>query len=225
MRPVEKGDAPRAFTKYQQALPHLAEHLGNYCSYCERRISNQLAVEHIQPKTHHEDLLLEWNNFLLACTNCNSTKGHQDITLADYYWPDLDNTARAFSYQKVGSVEVDDALSDDEKERAQRTLALTGLDRFPGYLEPSPRDRRWRQRQEVWDIAQRAQKRLGSTKSTTLQAQVVDTATGHGFWSVWMTVFADDVDMKRRFCEAFPGTAPDCFDAGFNPVPRPGGAL
>jgi uncharacterized protein (TIGR02646 family) len=225
MRPVEKGEAPHAFADYPEALPYLAERLGNYCSYCERRISNQLAVEHVQPKRHHEDLRLEWRNFLLACTNCNSTKGSQDLALEDYYWPDVDNTARAFTYREEGIVQVSTALSDDKRERAQRTLALTGLDRLPGHPRLTPQDRRWLHRQEVWEIARRAHSRLESADTRSMRDQIRDTATGYGFWSVWMTVFADDVDMKRRFCTAFPGTAPDCFDGDFNPVPRPGGAL
>ena len=225
MRPVEKGDAPRAFTKYQQALPYLAERLGNYCSYCERRISNQLAVEHIQPKTHHAHLLLEWSNFLLACTNCNSTKGSYRLVWGNYYWPDFDNTARAFTYRGDSPVRVSDALSDDERGRAQRTLALTGLDRFPGHPQLRPQDRRWLHRQEVWNIAQDTRRDLENSDTPSHRATVVRAAIGHGFWSVWIIVFAEDVDMKRRLCEAFPGTAPDCFDAGFNPVSRPGGAL
>jgi hypothetical protein len=40
-----------------------------------------------------------------------------------------------------------------------------------------------------------------------------------------MHVFADDPDMRRRFIDAFPGTARDCFDTSGNPVNRPGGRI
>ena len=35
---------------YAQAKPDLINRMGHYCSFCERRISTNFAVEHIQPK-------------------------------------------------------------------------------------------------------------------------------------------------------------------------------
>lgn len=51
MRPVERGSAPQAYTKYEDAIGDLEERLGIYCSYCERRLPVSLAVEHVVPKT------------------------------------------------------------------------------------------------------------------------------------------------------------------------------
>ena len=45
MRPVERGAALRVYTKYQDAGPDLQARLGDYCSYCERQIETNLAVE------------------------------------------------------------------------------------------------------------------------------------------------------------------------------------
>ncbi len=52
MRPIRRGASPRPgdFANYRDALPDLVSRLGRYCSYCERLIPVQLAVEHIQPK-------------------------------------------------------------------------------------------------------------------------------------------------------------------------------
>ena len=58
-----------------------------------------------------------------------------------------------------------------------------------------------------------------------MRKQITFTAIGHGYWSVWMTVFKDDPDMLRRFIEAFPGTCQDCFDSKCNPIPRLNGNL
>lgn len=225
MRPVDKGDPPRTFTEHQQARPYLRERIGAYCSYCERHTRNQLAVEHILPKDHYDDLRLEWRNFLLACANCNSTKGRNDLVLGDYYWPDQDNTARTFLYREGGLVQVSNTLSETQRTRARKTLELTGLDRRPGHPQYSDSDLRWDDRRKAWDKAQHSKRNLQTTDTLSMRDQVVKTATSEGFWSVWMTVFAGDVDMKRRFCEAFPGTASDCFDNDYNPVRRPGGAL
>jgi len=52
MRPVHRDESPQAddFDPYRTALAELPSRLGMYCSFCERRIVTQLAVEHIQPK-------------------------------------------------------------------------------------------------------------------------------------------------------------------------------
>lgn len=84
MRPVERGLAPRTYTKYGDAISDLEEHLGLYCSYCERRLPTSLAIEHIMPKSLHPGLEVEWTNFLLTCNNCNSVKGKQEITVEDF---------------------------------------------------------------------------------------------------------------------------------------------
>lgn len=48
MRPVCRGPSPRKqdFANYDDAKPDLVSRLGLYCSYCERRIATNLAVEH-----------------------------------------------------------------------------------------------------------------------------------------------------------------------------------
>jgi hypothetical protein len=69
MRPIDKGNAPQVFTNYQDAKPFLTNQLGTYCSYCERRIATNLAVEHILPKDinlPYAHLRNEWTNFLLG---------------------------------------------------------------------------------------------------------------------------------------------------------------
>ena len=97
MRPVARGTHPtdaagnkKAWTEYSQSRGDLIDRIGEYCSFCEMHLDASLAVEHIQPKSLYPNLALEWDNFLLACTNCNSTKGDRDIKLNDYFWPHLD---------------------------------------------------------------------------------------------------------------------------------------
>ena len=55
MRPVDRGNPPRnrdgaplTFVEYQHARPHLIDNMGAYCSYCEQKIPQGLAVEHIR---------------------------------------------------------------------------------------------------------------------------------------------------------------------------------
>src|SRR5271157_2553705 len=102
MRPVLRGNSPQAadYDNYRDAFGELTGRIGMFCSYCERRIPTQLAVEHIQPKglPAYAHLQGRWENFLLGCVNCNSTKGDKDVVLADVLLPDRDNTAAAYEY-------------------------------------------------------------------------------------------------------------------------------
>lgn len=224
MRPVEKGASPRRYDEYTHARPDLIGRLGEYCSYCEGRIQSGLAVEHVLPKEHNAALALDWDNFLLACTNCNSVKGDKNIHMEHCYWPHRDNTSCAFSYQEGGLVKVNPALSSVQQKKAQATLDLTGLQKKAGNLSTAS-DRRWSNRREAWNVAQRSKTRLQSFDTPEMREQIVDNALARGFWSVWMTVFADDADMRRRFIQAFPGTCGACFDDDTNALPRPDGDL
>jgi uncharacterized protein (TIGR02646 family) len=214
------------FTDYGEALPHLTRRLGKYCSYCERRFPAGLGVEHVRPKSRHPRLRRAWDNLLLGCLNCNPTKGRRAIRLPHYYWPDRDNTFRAFRYLAGGVIVVDPDLTPLQQARARRTLRLTGLDRVQGgSRRPSPRDERWNDRRKAWNLAQHALAHLRRDRSPELRAQIVDTAEQNGHWSIWMTVFKADPDMMRCFIRRFPRTARDCFDYLGNPRRRPGGAL
>ena len=227
MRPVDKGVAPASYARYQDAGPDLRARLGDYCSYCERRIETNLAVEHIQPKSLVPGLITDWNNFLLACTNCNSTKGDTPISLVDYFWPDTDNTLRAFVYVPGGLIELHSRLSLAKATKAVATLNLTGLNRYPGRpgQEPTNSDQRWLRRQQTWQLAKKNRSRLADQDTVIVRQLIVEIAIARGMFSIWWTVFSGDVDMRRRLREAFIGTHRASFNINENPVPRVGGQL
>jgi uncharacterized protein (TIGR02646 family) len=227
VRPVDKGAAPNVYTKYQDAGPDLQARLGDYCSYCERQIETHLAVEHVQPKVRRASLRNAWRNFLLGCVHCNSCKGKRRIAIRDYYWPDRDNTLRAFSYRRGGLVQASAGLAFAERERAVNTIALMGLDKFPGNAgrEPTTSDKRWFRRQEIWQMAERDRGRLKTNDTQEVRELIVENALARGMFAIWWTVFAGDVDMRRRLREAFVGTHSASFDAGEDLVARAGGQL
>ncbi len=239
MRPVVRDSRPKdsngneiRYAKYQDARGELIKRLGEYCSYCEMHLDASLAVEHVQPKkppgaaNNIRERELNWDNFLLACTNCNSTKDNTEVNLDDYFWPDRDNTFRALKYQEGGLVTPADDLSRDLREKASATICLTGLDKQP-LNDPAKSDRRWQNRLEAWDRAQRSKRNLEKCNTEYMREQIVMNAADKGFWSIWMTVFADDADMRRRFIDAFRGTCRDCFDEreGFTPKKRSDGKI
>lgn len=234
MRPILRGDIPNdengdpiVFTDHKQARDHLIERLGDYCSYCEIKINTQVDVEHVVPKTPVPALRLEWSNFLLACGNCNSIKGDKTFAeMTEVYWPDRDNTLRAFVYEQDEPPQVADDPAVDA-DIAFETLELTGLDRVPGHPNFSDRDRRWSKRMNAWGNALLAANLISSADTDEMRQLAIVVAKETGFWSVWYEVFFDDEDMCQRLIDinTFSGTAQDCFDNDSNVVPRPGGQI
>jgi uncharacterized protein (TIGR02646 family) len=227
MRPVERGAAPGAFANYRDAYPHLVARMGDYCSYCERQIETHLAVEHVQPKDPVPALRNEWTNFLLGCVNCNSVKGDTLLVLADFFWPDTENTLSAVEYKVGGLVEARSTLVPAMQAKAQQTIALVGLDKYPGNpgREPSNADLRWQRRFEAWQMAVWCRKQIVDNDTEQVRNLVVQVAKGRGMFSIFWTVFQGDIDLRRRLREAFSGTSSTCFDANEELRPRHGGQV
>lgn len=220
MRPIVKGNVPKntdgtnlVFEEYREAKRFLIERIGEYCSYCERPIKANLAVEHVQPKSLVTDLELNWDNFLLACTNCNSTKGKKAIVLTDYFWADQDNTFFYFMYNDSGLVNVQEGLSDEESMKAENTIKLTGLDK------PAPKpntkdfkkanDLRAEHRLEAWYKANDFLEDYENTDTNVrllLSKHLVEIVKGHGFWSIWMTVFKNHPIVIQELVNGIKGT-------------------
>ena len=213
MRPVDRGDNARVFSDYTEAKGDLLDRLGKYCSYCER--PGDLAVEHIEPKSLYPERLLDWLNYLLACNNCNGIKTDKDTLASRHLLPDRDNTAHSFLYSLEGRISINPALSSDDFVAAQRTLELVGLQRTPP-PDPRRRDERWSRRRTIWQLAEEAQQDLAQNDTQEMRNLIVKLAIGYGFFSVWMTIFMADADMKHRFLDAFPGTRRSCFDSQGN---------
>lgn len=235
MRPVYKRESPIQgdYSDYRDSFPELQSRIGPYCSYCERRIATNLAVEHIQPKDEdrYPELEGSWDNYLLGCVNCNSTKGARDVLLDRVFLPDRDNTFHAFDYTLDGKVEPAGNLAATEKTIADDTLRLVGLEKrvsavFDDNGQIVAIDR-VSQRMETWLIAEESKAELEDSPTDGMRRQIVRTASAQGYFSIWMKVFENDADMRRRFIEdGFPGTASDCFDAGATSVsPRPANNL
>ena len=236
MRPVDRGVSPQAsdFATYTTAFPHLRGRLGPYCSYCERRIPTNLAVEHIQAKRYRDTtgaypylaLRGQWTNFLLGCVNCNSTKGNKNVTLDNVFLPDRDNTFAAFTYVEDGTIEPAKGLSTAQRQLAKDTLALTGLNKQTRVFRDG-NDKlvaldRVQDRAAVRLEAMDSLEDWVSNPSPELHRSIIKCALFAGFFSVWMDVFSAHPDLRRALINAFDGTARECFDTSTAPVsPRP----
>ncbi|MGB5686756.1 MAG: HNH endonuclease [Candidatus Electrothrix sp.] len=191
MRPVDKGEPPGEYIDYGRARHDLAEKIGYYCSYCEMQVCHCIEVEHVLSR-NQGGALLQWSNFLLSCKYCNTIKSDRNVNLTDYLWPDLDNTDLAFAYAEERAVEPNPNQSQDVQLLARKTIALTGLNRFPGGVnEPTEADTRWRSRKEAWDVARKSY-------NDWLEAPVIQMARSiartslNGHYSIWIEVFKNE---------------------------------
>ena len=233
MRPIRRGPAPQNgdFDDYDDAKVDLVSRLGPYCTYCERHIMTNLAVEHIQPQALYDHLTGRWENFLLACVNCNSTKLDTDITLGKILLPDRDNTFAAFTYSQDGVVAPATSLTSDLFALALESLKLTGLHK-PVVRTLDANGKmvaldRGAQRMEAWGVALEAVSDLSQRPNDDLMVKrIVANAIATGFFSIWMAAFASNSDMMNRLINAFPGTRESgCFDPisgqPVTPAPNP----
>ncbi len=206
MRPVDKSLFTENKTKYNpygSAKDDLILALGNFCSYCERRgYSSALDVEHIHEKQTHPTQKYLWSNFLLACKNCNSIKGTKPVN--NSLLPHLDNTFSVFSYLDSGLVVLNYNLTNPLKTKAENLLDVVGLDRIPGHNKYSTKDKRWQERKEAWELANRYLKKY--TNSNCDIETIVDLALKSGFWSIWMTTFQDYKGVQEALINSFAGT-------------------
>jgi len=233
MRPVERGPWPQtengsnvAFADYRDARNELATRIGFFCSYCEMPKREAIDVEHKAPKAQAPHLERDWHNFLLACTACNSRKGNKPkpSALDDYLWPDSDNTFAAIVWQGDLAAKVAGGVGVAVSTCATKTIGLMKLD-LAQPLEPKLKDLRHYHRVRAHAKALLSKDLLEKEDTVGLRTLIALTATEAGYFSIWMHVFAGDRDMRRRFIDAFPGTAQNCFDANGKPVNRPGGKI
>jgi uncharacterized protein (TIGR02646 family) len=222
-RPLDKKGNPIVFRTYGDARGYLIERMGQYCSYCNQKLPASLAVEHVQPKDLNPELELEWNNFLLGCTNCNSTKGKKEVILSEFVWPDIHNTHKALKYNEDGTVEVNDNITDpDLRRKIQNLIDLVGLQKYPDTSDAS--DRRWKNRKDAFQKAALALRlyRSSDAKGAGEEAAtlVAKWAPDSGFFSIWLNTFEEYKEVKRELIKAFPGTAENAFDKGFKAINR-----
>ena len=194
---------PREFRPYRTAKADLLARIGGYCSYCER--TGDLHVEHVVPRRHRPDLEEEWTNFLLGCANCNGIKKDRNNSRDGYLWPDQDDTRAAFEHLPDGIVRVRDELPEPFRADAARLFDLVGLGRRPNN-DPRASDLRWRKRREAWGQAEHARQAIRNGAGPNAVDLVIELAAAVGFWSVWMTVFADNQQVRDRLRQRFPGT-------------------
>jgi len=227
MRPVTKKDVgdkvvidgkeiiiKKKYSRYQDALPILETHLGQYCSYCEVFAPDSEA-EHIISQDQDKSKGTDGDNFLIACGRCNGNgnKSNKTVYLCNIYLPHLHNTFYCFEYLEGGVVKLKDSLNSTESEKATALMNLVGLDKWQGnpkYPKLNKNDKQWRFRRESWENAVIFLDDFIKGEKTA--NEIAKFASQKGFFSIWFTVFKDHDDVKKALIERFIGTCKECFD-------------
>lgn len=226
MRPVSRGGQPASLeiSTYRDALQPLLSAistgtfngmtLGHYCSYCERKLPTNIAIEHIEPKELKPELLNSWSNFLLACVNCNSAKGHKPVDLNLLYFPDRDNTYLAFEYEEDGRVSPSSSLTSQQSEIATNTIEFFKLNKYNIEYEEIATDRRSQRLNTLLQARDSLSDYVKSKDQDTLRKAIIKEMLTSGFFSIWMKVFDDYPDIKNDFINAIKGTKESgCFNS------------
>mgnify|MGYP004449447991 CR=1 FL=1 len=224
MRPIDRGEVPlvdgklKVYKEYSRARRDLKERIGSFCSYCERYLPTNAAIEHVPPTSLVHEKKLDWSNFLLACTNCNSCKKDKLINtdnIDSFVWPDQDDTFHLIEYDTSTYMpKVKSGLKDEQVNKVNNTLSLVGLDK------PAPKigtisyeecsDMRVEQRGQAFDIANKYLLRFINAKNDAHRTDIIDGICDYvlasGFWSVWMAVFKNEKDVIKRLIDCIPGT-------------------
>ena len=221
MRPIDKGNAPKIYTNWGDARNDLGDKLDWCCSYCEMKVTNMLEVEHIVPR-HHGGDPLDWENFLISCKYCNTIKRDRNTSRDGYLWPDRDNCDLAFVYTEKHTIQP---TVTSVQANAQATIDLMGLDRKPGGTNvPTEADSRWIFRLQAWLIAKSSLKNWHINPTQAMADQIALTAYGHGFYSIWITVFEGIEPVTNAIRKEYQSTYFQV-DANGNRIRRPKGII
>jgi uncharacterized protein (TIGR02646 family) len=229
MKPVCRGDAPREFSQHGDAKPYLLMRLGLHCVYCEQAGAPQsLQVEHIYSQNAHEELVLQWENFLVSCATCNTYKRQhlgdaRQVDLEErFLWPHVDNTFRAFKYFDDGRIEMEVSVSPDVIPLARGTMEMAGLMKSPAVASEYDISIAYSiisKRKEMWEIAEMSRQEFVDAHGAISPASIAQKANRMGHFSIWMAVFRDHVDVRREMIAQFKAD-PGCFDNQTRPVAK-----
>jgi hypothetical protein len=235
VRPVDRGASPGTPPLNQDSAKELLiERLGEYCSYCECRVTQLIELEHKIPQNLAKSGVVPWSeidcweNYTLACKACNVRKLDADTRpLNSYLWPDTDNPLLALEYSPGRTPAAALDIPPDLRERINHTIRLLGLDRDSNsHPRATKKDKRYIFRDGAWlasaEILDVMEMYPGIESSPQGRKLFESMIKEKGFFSVYYTAFKDQPILRSIVLDAFPGTARSCFHHQTGePIPRP----
>jgi uncharacterized protein (TIGR02646 family) len=98
------------------------------CAFCEAPLWTGCEIEHFRAKTRYPLAAFVWRNLFLICRDCNQAKGAEGH--AGCLKPDREDPTDYLWVDPISlKVEPKPRISEDARQRAQRTIERYGLDR------------------------------------------------------------------------------------------------
>lgn len=248
MRPIIKttkldsNGSPLEYKAWTDAKPELVGETGEFCAYCGKQVNRvDLQVDHVYGKRtkdtngnlKYDHLKYRWDNFLLSCINCNTTKGKKDVAVLQPFLPHINNLLHFIEVINGGTVQIKQTVTGVELLRTLAFIDLVGLDRKPGDPDFSDKDDRWDCRLKVYDIATRQRVKYCAVPQTTDIENIVDLASSNGQFAIWYCTFIgidpvidaliNGITIYGAYKHPFPGTHSASFDPNnhFTSLARP----
>ena len=229
---MKDGEAGE-YNPWGRAKSELINEIGSYCSYCEKKVNrSSLHIEHVLDKMNYDNLKYKWDNFLLACCNCNSIKAGKNVALTNPFLPHQNNLVHFIEVDRGGCIKIKNGVVGSNLNRTIEFIDLVGLDREPGHPKYKHSDDRWENRMETKDLAERQFCKYTSTPKKTDLETIITLAKEKGFFSVWYYQFSgysevldaliNGILVKGVQIEPFKGTHIDSFEApSYKTLERP----
>lgn len=206
MRPANKDEAPFIAYDYSEYREELIARLGRFCSYCETRLNDLVPIEHLLPQKKYPDHAADWDNLLLACHSCNSSKSDKDPLGRDYVFPDDTNTWLHIKYDKETGEMVPLTVE------GEATLQLVGLD---GPRSEARTERRLGEAQAIIDKLEDTLTRNQADLTSKYYTSLTSTAELVGHLTIWLALYYSALPSEehlRALLAAFPGTTREHFE-------------
>lgn len=81
------------------------------CAYCEKKVDGNgsyMEVDHFKYKDKYSDLIVDWNNLIPSCKQCNTKKGRIDVEEQSIVNPYVDNPSQHFNYKSLRIIGITD---------------------------------------------------------------------------------------------------------------------
>ena len=140
----------------------LTQDFGEICAYCQQLCNrprpsglgerNSESIDHFRPRSHFQNLWLDWLNLIYACRECNQNKGNK--------WPGIGDSYDQYATKKLSSqdsrfVSVSEYVNPNDSVGQHPAQIFFDFDVATGEILPSEQlnHEQWSvARRTIWDL-------------------------------------------------------------------------
>lgn len=227
--PLDANGNPKTVEDYKDFRRDLLDAYGQYCVYCNMRLTHDIHIDHIKPKIKFSHLKTTWENLLPACGPCNRAKSDEELN--DCYAPHIHNTHLAFdavlkqiqlpSGELAPVPQPSRHLTPEEKAKVEKIIEILNLSHRRTEKKQIERasDLRWQERKKAIAHARVWRGKWDNPREEFDLELFAISVADSGFFSIWYNAFLGVPEALAVIVEAFPGTCPVSFDKTNNYAP------